>query len=108
MRQLTLFDEGELIGIDENAPELSTVTHGKRQSRTLLRASVGNRDILPRTAARSCLRNGSSYLADSSVSNDCCYWLKEKPCDDWLKAHNSYSYLRMMASEGGQREEALV
>lgn len=42
------------------------------------------------------------------VSNDCCYWLKEKPCDDWAKDHNSYPYLGMMASEGGQREEALV
>lgn len=45
---------------------------------------------------------------DFKVSNDCCYWLKEKPCDDWAKAHNSYPYLGMMASEGGQREEALV
>jgi hypothetical protein len=42
------------------------------------------------------------------VSNDCCYWLKEKPCDDWAKSHNSFPYLGMMASEGGQREEALV
>lgn len=45
---------------------------------------------------------------DFKVSNDCCYWLKEKPCDDWAKSHNSYPYLGMMASEGGQREEALV
>lgn len=45
---------------------------------------------------------------DFFVSNDCCYWLKEKPCDDWAKEHNSYPYLGMMASEGGQREEALV
>lgn len=45
---------------------------------------------------------------DFAVSNDCCYWLKEKPCDDWAKAHNSFPYLGMMASEGGQREEALV
>lgn len=43
-----------------------------------------------------------------SVSNDCCYWLKEKPCDDWAKSHNSFPYLGLMASEGGQREEALV
>lgn len=45
---------------------------------------------------------------DFFVSNDCCYWLKEKPCDDWAKVHNSFPYLGMMASEGGQREEALV
>lgn len=42
------------------------------------------------------------------VSNDCCYWLKEKPCDDWAKEHQSYPFLGMMASEGGQREEALT
>lgn len=45
---------------------------------------------------------------DFKVSNDCCYWLKEKPCDDWAKSHNSLPYLGLMASEGGQREEALV
>lgn len=45
---------------------------------------------------------------DFKVSNECCYWLKEKPCDDWAKEHNSYPYLGIMASEGGQREEALV
>lgn len=45
---------------------------------------------------------------DFLVSNDCCYWLKEKPCDDWARTHNSFPYLGMMASEGGQREEALV
>lgn len=45
---------------------------------------------------------------DFFVSNKCCYWLKEKPCDDWAKENKSYPYLGMMASEGGQREEALV
>jgi len=45
---------------------------------------------------------------DFKVSNDCCYWLKEKPCDDWAKQHESYPFLGMMASEGGQREEALI
>lgn len=42
------------------------------------------------------------------VSNKCCYYLKEKPCDDWAREHNSWPFLGMMASEGGQREEALV
>lgn len=42
------------------------------------------------------------------VSNKCCYYLKEKPCDDWAKEHNSWPFLGMMASEGGQREEALI
>ena len=42
------------------------------------------------------------------VSNGCCYWLKEKPCDDWAREHDSFPFLGMMASEGGQREEALT
>lgn len=42
------------------------------------------------------------------ISNLCCYYLKEKPCDDWAKAHNSWPYLGLMASEGGQREDALT
>lgn len=45
---------------------------------------------------------------DIKISNECCYWLKEKPCDDWAKSHDSAPYLGMMASEGGQREEALI
>lgn len=52
---------------------------------------------------------GVNYqTAPFKVSNKCCYYLKEKPCDDWAKKHNSYPYLGMMASEGGQREESLV
>lgn len=42
------------------------------------------------------------------VSKDCCWWLKEKPCGDWAAKNNSFPYLGMMASEGGQREEALI
>lgn len=41
------------------------------------------------------------------VSSQCCYWLKEKPCDDWAKEHNSFPYLGLMASEGGRREKSL-
>lgn len=47
-------------------------------------------------------------IAPFKVSNKCCYYLKEKPSDDWAKGHNSWPYLGLMASEGGQREEALV
>ena len=42
------------------------------------------------------------------VSDKCCYYLKEKPCDDWAKEHNSYPYLGLMASEGGRRQKALM
>lgn len=52
---------------------------------------------------------GTNYQeAPFKVSNKCCYYLKEKPCDDWAREHNSYPYLGMMASEGGQREDALM
>lgn len=45
---------------------------------------------------------------DFKVSAKCCYYMKEKPCDDWSKEHNSFPYLGLMASEGGQREMALM
>lgn len=54
-------------------------------------------------------REGVNYkTAPFLVSNKCCYYLKEKPADDWAKAHNSKPYLGLMASEGGQREEGIV
>lgn len=46
--------------------------------------------------------------ADFLVSNKYCYYMKEKPCADWSREHDSYPFLGMMASEGGQREDALV
>ena len=42
------------------------------------------------------------------LSAKCCYYLKEKPCDDWAKEHNSVPYLGLMASEGGRREKSLM
>ena len=52
---------------------------------------------------------GTSYgVPDFKVSDKCCYYLKEKPCDDWAKANNSVPYLGLMASEGGRREKALA
>jgi hypothetical protein len=54
-------------------------------------------------------RYGTNYkTAPFKVSQKCCYYLKEKPCDDWSRKHKSYPYLGMMASEGGQREQALI
>lgn len=46
--------------------------------------------------------------APFKVSERCCYYLKEKPCDDWAKAHNSVPYLGLMASEGGRRQKSLM
>lgn len=44
---------------------------------------------------------------DFLVSSKCCYYLKEKPCEDWAKEHNSVPYMGLMASEGGRREKSL-
>lgn len=46
--------------------------------------------------------------ANFKVSADCCKHMKEDPCDRWAKEHNSFPYLGLMASEGGQREFALM
>lgn len=46
--------------------------------------------------------------ADFKVSSECCRFMKEMPCDNWAKQHDSYLYLGLMASEGGQREFALM
>lgn len=52
---------------------------------------------------------GVNYqIAPFKVSNKCCKFLKEEPCDRWAKENNSAPFLGLMASEGGQREEALV
>lgn len=47
-------------------------------------------------------------IAPFKVSNKCCYYLKEKPCDDFARANGSYPYLGLMASEGGRRQKALM
>lgn len=46
--------------------------------------------------------------APFKVSDKCCYYLKEKPCDDWAKEHRSSPYLGLMASEHGRREKVLM
>lgn len=52
---------------------------------------------------------GVNYqIAPFLVSNKCCLYMKEKPCDRWAKEHKSRPFLGLMASEGGQREEALT
>ena len=52
---------------------------------------------------------GFNYgMPDFQVSSKCCYYLKEKPCDDWAKAHHSVPFLGLMASEHGRREKSLM
>lgn len=54
-------------------------------------------------------REGVNYqVPPFKVSSKCCYYLKEKPCNDWAKQHNSVPYLGLMASEGGRRQKSLM
>ncbi len=49
------------------------------------------------------------YAAASfPVSDRCCYYLKERPCDIWAKENGSHPYLGLMASEGGRRAKSLA
>lgn len=52
--------------------------------------------------------NTSYRIAPFKVSDKCCYYLKEKPCDDWAKEHHSVPFLGLMASEGGRRQKSLM
>lgn len=52
---------------------------------------------------------GTNYkTAPFKVSPDCCYYMKEKPADDYAKQMGLKPYMGLMASEGGQREKALI
>lgn len=52
---------------------------------------------------------GTDYqTAPFMVSADCCYYMKEKPCEDYAKETGRRPYMALMASEGGQRRFALV
>ena len=46
--------------------------------------------------------------AEFLVSDRCCYYLKEKPCDDYHRETGRWPYMGLMASEGGRREKALA
>lgn len=50
---------------------------------------------------------GYSNPTNFKISHKCCYYLKEAPCDNWAKENNSVPFLGLMASEGGQRADAL-
>lgn len=46
--------------------------------------------------------------APFKVSDKCCYYMKEKPCNDFAKETKLKPYLGLMASEGGKRQKALM
>jgi 3'-phosphoadenosine 5'-phosphosulfate sulfotransferase (PAPS reductase)/FAD synthetase len=52
---------------------------------------------------------GVNYrVPDFKVSEKCCYYLKEKPCDDYSRETGRFPYMGLMASEGGRRQKALM
>ena len=54
-------------------------------------------------------RYGTTFRqAPFKVSPDCCYWMKERPADLYAKETKRLPYMGLMASEGGQREKALM
>lgn len=54
-------------------------------------------------------KEGTHYkTAPFLVSDKCCYYLKEKPCNDYARESGRFPYMGLMASEGGRREKALM
>lgn len=52
---------------------------------------------------------GTNYqTAPFKVSDLCCYYLKEKPCNDYARSSRRFPYMGLMASEGGRRQKALM
>ena len=52
---------------------------------------------------------GVNYMTpDFLVSDKCCYYLKEKPCNDYARETGCFPYMGLMASEGGRRQKALM
>lgn len=52
---------------------------------------------------------GTCYRCpDFLVSDKCCYYLKEKPCNDYAKESGRFPYMGLMASEGGRRQKAIM
>lgn len=52
---------------------------------------------------------GTHYqTAPFQVSDKCCYYLKETPCNRYAKQTGRFPYMGLMASEGGRREKALI
>jgi len=45
---------------------------------------------------------------DFMVSDKCCYYLKEKPCDNYARETGCFPYTGLMASEHGRREKVLM
>ncbi len=52
---------------------------------------------------------GTNYkTAPFKVSSKCCYYMKEKPCNNYTRETKRQPYLGLMASEGGRRRSTLI
>ncbi|MBO7425099.1 MAG: hypothetical protein J6U23_05425 [Clostridiales bacterium] len=121
-----LKEEGFPILSKRNANKIDTLAHPTEKNKTVRHAIItGECGEQGHYAVDSKMRLPQTYLelfggldeegkalgykapTNFKVSSKCCYYLKEAPCDNWAKEHNSVPYLGIMASEGGQRAEAL-
>lgn len=121
-----LQDEGFPVLSKKIANKIDTLAHPTEKNKTVRHAIItGECGALGHYAQNSKMQLPMSYLklfggldeegkalgygapTGFKVSNKCCYYLKEAPCDKWAKEHNSVPFLGIMASEGGQRADAL-
>jgi len=120
-----LQEEGFPVLSKKIANKIDTLAHPTEKNKTVRHAIItGECGAVGHYATNSKMRLPKTYLKlfggldaegaalgyqkpDFKVSSRCCYYLKEAPCDNWAKAHNSVPFLGLMASEGGQRQDAL-
>ena len=120
-----LQDEGFPVLSKKIANKIDTLAHPTAKNKTVRHAIItGECGELGHFATDSKMRLPLTYLKlfggldeegkalgyqapPFKVSHKCCYYLKEAPCDNWAREHNSYPFLGLMASEGGQRADAL-
>lgn len=120
-----LQDEGFPVLSKKIANKIDTLAHPTEKNKTVRHAIItGECGEQGHFATDSKMRLPMTYLKlfggldqegaalgygkpDFKVSHKCCYYLKEAPCDNWAKEHNSVPFLGLMASEGGQRADAL-
>lgn len=121
-----LQEEGFPVLSKRIANKINTIANPTEQNKTVRHAIItGECGELGHYATDSKMRLPMTYLrlfggydeegrargykapTNFKISHKCCYYLKEAPCDIWAKEHNSVPYLGLMASEGGQRADAL-
>lgn len=120
-----LQEEGFPVLSKKIANKIATLANGTEESKTVRHAIItGECGAQGHYATNSKMQLPKKYLQlfggldpegealgyqkpPFKVSHRCCYYLKEAPCDNWAKEHNSVPFLGLMASEGGQRADAL-